>query len=80
MTKQVLRCLCSVATTACKQESKKYSDGVPDEVPPVGEVGMKCDGVMAIDDVESGVNAPQKIIGERCDDRSEVPPDSSKDD
>ncbi len=64
-----------------KQEILGLSaDDAPDEVPPVGEVGMKCDGVIAIEEVESGVDEPQKIVGERCDDISEVPPDSSEDD
>ncbi len=64
-----------------KQEILGLSaDDAPDEVPPVGDVRMKCYGFIAIDDVESGVDAPQKIVGERCDYSSEVPPDSSEDD
>jgi hypothetical protein len=54
-----------------KQEILGLSaDDAPDEVPPVGEVGMKCDGVIAIDEIESSVDEPQKIVGERCDDIS----------
>ncbi len=64
-----------------KQEILGYSaDDAPDEIPPVGEVKMKCDGVKAIDDVGSFGDAPQKIVGEICYDTSNDPLDSSEDD